>query len=110
MLPMPTLDALALTGLFGVTGLIHMAGPRFLRAAYRSWGFPSNAHRVIGVLEILTALFLSNPVTRIWGVILAGFVIFFATVALLNRGKYAYSVPGLLLMLALVPASLAGPL
>ena len=110
MLPMPTLDALALTGLFGAAGLIHLAGPRFLRAAYRTWGFPSNAHRVIGVLEILTALFLSNPITRIWGVILAGFVIFFATVALLNRGKYAYSVPGLLLMLALVPASLAGPL
>ena len=109
MLPMPILDALILTGLFGVSGLIHMAGPAFLRRAYRSWGFPSNAHRVIGVLELLTALFLSNPVTRIWGVILAGFIIFFGTVALLNHGKYIYSVPGLVLMLALVPASLAGP-
>jgi hypothetical protein len=110
MLSMPTLDALALTGLFGVSGLLHMAGPGFLRLAYRGWGFPSNAHRVIGVLEILAALFLSNPVTRIWGVILAGFIIFFGTVALLNHGKYIYSVPGLILMLALVPASLAGPL
>lgn len=110
MLPVPTLDALVLTGLFGASGLLHLAGPRFLRAAYRRWSFPSNTHRVVGVLEILAALFLSNPVTRIWGVILAGFVIFFATVALLNRGQYAYSVPGLILMLALVPASLAGPL
>lgn len=110
MLPIPTLDALLLTGLFGASGLLHLAGPRFLRFAYRRWGFPSNAHRVIGVLEILAALFLSNPVTRIWGVILAGFIIFFATVALLNRGKYVYSVPGLILMLALVPAGLAGPL
>ena len=110
MLPMPTLDALVFTGIFGVSGLIHIAGPRFLRAAYRRWGFPRSTHSVVGVLETLAALFLSNPVTRIWGVILAGFVIFFATVALLNRGKYAYSVPGLLLMLALVPASLAGPL
>lgn len=109
MLSIPTLDALVLTGLFGATGLLHMAGPRFLRVAYRRWNFPSNAHRVVGVLQILTALFLSNPVTRIWGVILAGFIIFFATVALLNHGKYAYSVPGLLLMLALVPAVLAGP-
>ena len=110
MLPTPTLDALILTGIFGASGLVHLAGPRFLRTAYRRWGFPVNAHRVIGVLETLTALFLSNPVTRIWGVILAGFIIFFGTVALLNRGQYAYSVPGLLLMLALVPASLAGPL
>ena len=110
MLPIPTLDALVLSGLFGASGLLHMAGPGFVRRAYRRWSFPSNAHRAVGVLQILAALFLSNPVTRIWGVILAGFVIFFATVALLNRGKYAYSVPGLLLMLALVPASLAGPL
>jgi len=110
MLPMPTLDALFLTGIFGISGLVHLAGPRFIRAAYRRWDLPRNAHQVVGVLETLAALFLSHPTTRIWGVILAGFVIFFATVALLNRGKYAYSVPGLLLMLTLVPASLAGPL
>ncbi|HEY4275290.1 MAG TPA: DoxX family protein [Rhizomicrobium sp.] len=110
MLSIPILDALALSGFFGATGLLHMAGPRFVRLSYRRWGFPSNAHRVVGTLAILTALFLSNPVTRIWGVILAGFIIFFATVALLNHGKYAYSVPGLVLMLALVPATLAGPL
>ena len=109
MLSMPTLDALVLTGLFGTSGLLHLAGPRFVRVAYRHWGFPNNAHRVIGILEILAALFLSNPITRIWGVILAGFLIFFATVALLNHGKYIYSLPGLILMLALVPASLAGP-
>lgn len=110
MLSVPVLDALALTGLFGAIGALHMVGPDFVRRSYRHWGFPSSAYRVVGVLAILTALFLSNPVTRIWGVILAGFIIFFATVALLNRGKYAYSLPGLLLMLALVPASLAGPL
>lgn len=110
MLAVPTLDALFLTGLFGVTGVVQLAGPRALRLAYRRWQFPRNAHRVTGVLEILTALFLSNPVTRIWGVLLAGFIIFFGTVTLLNHGKYIYSVPGLILMLALVPASLAGPL
>jgi DoxX-like family len=105
-----TLDALLLTGLFGAVGLLHLAGPRSLKLAYRRWGFPFNAHRVIGTLEILTALFLSNPVTRIWGVILAAFIIFFGTVALVNHGRYVYSLPGLLLMAALVPATLAGPL
>lgn len=106
----PIIDSLALTALFGVSGLIHVAGPGFVRQAYKRWGFPFNAHRVIGILEILTALFLSNPVTRIWGVILAGFIIFFGTIALVNHGKYVYSLPGLILMLALVPATLAGPL
>ena len=94
MLSVPTLDALVLSGLFGASGLLHMTGPGFVRRAYRSWGFPGNAHRVVGVLQILAALFLSNPVTRIWGVILAGFVIFFATVALLGwlAGPFALVV------------------
>lgn len=106
----PILDSLALTALFGISGLLHIAGPNFLRRAYRRWGFPFNAHRVIGVLEVITALFLSNPVTRIWGVVLASFIIFFGTFALFHHGKYAYTLPGLILMLALVPATLAGPL
>ena len=110
MSSIPTIDSLVLTALFGIGGLLHIAGPDFLKRAYRRWGFPFNAHRVIGVLEILAALFLSNPVTRIWGVVVAGFLIVFGTVALVNHGKYVYSLPCLVLMLALVPASLAGPL
>jgi hypothetical protein len=105
----PILDALFLTALFGVSGILHLAGPSFLREAYRRWGFPFNAHRVVGTLSLLAALFLSNPLTRIWGVIVAGFLTFFATWALFHHGKYALSVPGLILMAALVPASLAGP-
>ena len=38
MLSMPTLDALVLTGLFGVSGVLHMAGPRFVRDAYSALG------------------------------------------------------------------------
>jgi hypothetical protein len=109
MFSAPTIDAMVLTALFGISGVLHLAGPRFVRLAYRGWGFPANAHRVIGVIESLAALFLSNPITRVWGVILAGFIIFFATVALLNHGKYAYLVPSSILMLALVPAAMAGP-
>ncbi|MGH6829062.1 MAG: DoxX family protein [Rhizomicrobium sp.] len=107
---MPTLDALFLTALFGLAGLLHLAGPHFLRRAYLRWGFPFNANRVIGTLALLAALFLSNPLTRIWGVILAGIISFFATVTLFRRGQYAYSVPGLLVLLALVPAGMAGPI
>lgn len=106
----PILDALFLTGLFGACGLLHLAGPDVLIRAYRRWGFPFNAHRVVGTLSILAALFLSNPLTRIWGVMVAGFLIFIATLALFHRGKYALSVPALILMVALVPATLAGPL
>jgi hypothetical protein len=106
----PTLDALLLTCLFGLSAAIHLYGPGVLRARYRRWGFPANTHRVIGVLELLAALFLSNPITRIWGVALAAIITFVAIVTLLNHGKYGYSVPAMLVLAALGPATLAGPL
>jgi hypothetical protein len=106
----PAIDALILTALFGFNAAIHLVGPAFLRARYRRWRFPANAHLVIGVLNLLAALFLSNPITRIWGVALAGLITFVTIVTLLNHGKYGYSVPAMLVLAALVPASLAGPL
>ena len=106
----PTLDALLLTSLFGLGAAIHLAGPAFLRARYRRWRFPSNAHLVIGTLDLLAALFLSNPITRIWGVALAGLITFVTIVTLLNHGQYGYSVPAMLVLAALIPATLAGPL
>ena len=52
----------------------------------------------------LTALFLFLPQTRIWGGVLGAMVLFVTVVSLLNRGKYAYAVPAMLLMVALAPA------
>jgi len=106
----PTIDALTLTTLFAISAAIHLYGPVFLRARYRRWRFPANAHLVVGVLNLLAALFLSNPITRIWGVALAGLITFVTIVTLLNHGKYGYSVPAMLVLAALVPATLAGPL
>src|ERR1700743_1024628 len=106
----PTIDALAPAARFGLVAAIHLYGPVFLRARYRRWRFPPNAHLVVGVLNLLAALFLSNPITRIWGVALAGLITFVTTVTLLNHGKYGYSIPAMLVLAALVPATLAGPL
>jgi hypothetical protein len=110
MLSIPTLDALALSGLFGVFGLWQMAGSNKLRQTYRRWRFPANTHNVVGAVAVIVALFLSDPITRIWGVILGAFFVFIAVATLLNHGKYAWSVPGMMVMVALVPATLAGPL
>jgi uncharacterized membrane protein HdeD (DUF308 family) len=106
----PTLDALLLTSLFGLGAAIHLVGPAFLRARYRRWRFPRSTYLVVGVLQLLAAVFLANPITRIWGVALAALITFVTIVNLLNHGKYAYSVPALLVLAALVPATLAGPL
>ena len=61
----------------------------------------------MGVLQFLTALFLAVPVLRIWGIILAGFVTFFWVVTLLNHRQWNWAVAGMLMMAALMPASLA---
>jgi hypothetical protein len=106
----PTLDALVLTALFGISAVLNLYGPAFLRIRYRRWRFPSNTHLIVGTLDLMAALFLSNPITRIWGVALAGLITFVTTVILLNHGKYGYSVPAMLVLAALIPASLAGPL
>jgi hypothetical protein len=104
------LDALLLSAVFAASGLLHVAGPAFVRNAYERWHFPPKFYRVTGVLNLMVAAFLAIPVTRIWGVALAAFLMFFAVVTLLNNRQYKYSLPAMLLLAALVPVTLAGPI
>jgi len=99
--------AWAIAGMFAASALLHLAGPRFIREAYDRWNFPRKFYRVTGIVELITAAFLSNPLTRLWGITLAALTMFVAVVTLLNNKQYAYTVPGILVMLALIPASLS---
>ena len=99
--------AFVITGIFAASGLVHLAGPGFVHRAYERWGFPADFHRVTAVIELLTAAFLAEPTTRLWGVILAAMVIFVAVVTLLQNRQYAWSVPGIVLLIALIPASVS---
>ena len=102
-----TFIALAIAAMFAVSALVHLAGPRFIREAYERWNFPRKFYRVTGIVELLAAAFLANPITRLWGVTLAALTMFVAVVTLLNNKQYAYTVPGILVMVALIPASLS---
>ncbi|HEX4269971.1 MAG TPA: DoxX family protein [Rhizomicrobium sp.] len=95
------------TGIFLLAALVNLTGSSVVRAAYRAWDYAPNFYRVVGVIELLAALFLALPQTRIWGVILGGFIAFFSVVALLKHGRYAWSLPVMLLLAALVPATFA---
>ncbi len=92
-----------------VVGLANMAGPRRLREIYARWEFPKRFYLVAGILELTAAAFLAIPEWRIWGIALAALIMFGAVVTLFNQRRYLYAVPGIVLMLALVPASLAVP-
>jgi hypothetical protein len=98
----------SLTSIFFVGAAIQLAGPGFVRRAYERWDFPPKFYRVTGFVELLTALFLVTPQTRIWGAILGGLVTFAAEITLLNHRQYFWAMPGVLLLVALIPAGLAG--
>jgi hypothetical protein len=101
--------AWTIASVFGVSGLLHITGLGFVKRAYERADFAPGFYRLAGLIQILAAGFLALPITRIWGVALAALVTFVAVVILLNNRQYAYSLPGLLVLAALVPASLAGP-
>ncbi|HEX2593215.1 MAG TPA: DoxX family protein [Rhizomicrobium sp.] len=104
------IDALILAALFAISAAVHFWGPAFVQEAYARWGFPGKFYRVSAVINLLAALFLTEPITRVWGVMLGGLVTFAAVVLLLSRGRFATSLPGMLVLAALVPAILAGPI
>jgi hypothetical protein len=104
---LPHLLAGALAVIFAITAIIDLAGSRYIRARFRQWRYPRRFYRVMGVLQLFTSLFLAMPQLRIWGIILAGLVTFFWVVTLLNHRQWSWAAAGMLMMMALVPASLA---
>ena len=110
MIAMAHMFALGFAGLFGLIGLIHVGGLRPVRDAYSRWRFARGFHYVAGTAQLFAALFLAVPQTRIWGGILAAMILFVATVALLNRRKYAYAIPTILIMMMALAPAMAAPL
>jgi hypothetical protein len=100
--------ALGISGLFAASALLHLIGPAFVRNAYARWGFPVEFHRVAGVAELVTAVFLAESITRIWGVVLGGMVASVIVITLLKNRQYAWTIPALCVLVALAPASLSG--
>jgi hypothetical protein len=96
-----------LSGLFCIAGVINLSSAPYVQAAYRFWHYPRHFNHVVGALELTAALFLILPQTRIWGVVASGLIIFGSIVTLLNHRQYLWSLPALLLLAALVPASMA---
>ena len=103
-----SIAAVTLSGVFAAGALLQFAAPRRMRDAYEKWNYPRGFRQVTGVLLMLSAIFLAFPLTRLWGVGLAALVMFLTTITLLNHRQYAWSLPGILVLAALVPASVSG--
>src|SRR5882757_5497183 len=96
-----------LAAIFAIAALIGIAGSRYLRERFRQWQYPGKFYQVMGVLQLFTALCLALSQLRIWGIILAGITTFVWVVNLLNHRQWSWAVAGMLLLMALAPASLA---
>ena len=105
----PTLIALSLAAIFSVFGLVQLAGPRFLRDTYRGWNYSQGLRLVTGVLDLVAAAMLVESSMRGWGLVLTAILTFGSVVTMLNHRQYAYAAWAVLMMVALVPATLAVP-
>ena len=93
-----------LAGLFGLSAVLHLAAPGFVKRVYQRWAFARGFYYVVGAAQAMAALFLAVHQTRIWGGILGGIILFVTVVSLLNRRKYIYALPAILAMIAIAPA------
>jgi hypothetical protein len=101
--------AVSLAVVFGLIGAIQLAGPKFVRDAYRRWDYPQRLRLVTGVLDIAAAVMLTLPALRGWGIAVAGILTFGSVIIFLSHRQYRYAVPAIGLMVALVPAAVAIP-
>lgn len=97
----------AVSAVFALGGLISLSGITRLRAVYHLWHYPDNFYRIAGLAQLTAALFLTVPETRVWGIAASGMIIFVTTVTLLHHRQYFWSVPAIILLMTLIPASMA---
>ena len=103
----PHLMVAVLVTIFAIAAMVDIGAARYLRERFRNWGYPRQFYQVFGVLQLFAALFLALVQLRVWGIMLAGFILFWGIVILLHHRRWSWAVAGMLMMTALVPASLA---
>ena len=96
-----------LSAIIALVGLISLSGSTHFRTVYRLWQYPHNFYRIVGLTELMVALFLIVPETRIWGITASGMIACITTMTLLHHRKYFWPLPAVLLLVTLVPVSLA---
>jgi hypothetical protein len=94
--------------IIGIAGLVNLAGPRPLRRLLTEWGYGRGFNWVTGSFALAAGVFLAVPQLRLWGVTLSAFLLFGATVLLLDHRKYLFALPGIVLLGAL-PLALVAP-
>ncbi|BDM22275.1 DoxX family protein [Pseudomonas shirazica] len=82
-----------LVAFFLVGGVINGIAPKKVQDEYARWGYPGWFHYVTAASELLTALLLIFPTTRISGAIIGAAVMAGAIATVLRHREYAHAFP-----------------
>ena len=95
----------ALAMVFVTGGVAALSEPRLFRRIRDAVRCRRGFCQFMGAVALTAACFLLVPNTRIWGVALAGIMTFGIVVKLFFHRRYLWSVPAVLMLVALVPAA-----
>lgn len=96
---------------FVVGGLINIIAPAHITQDYERWGYPNWFHYLTGFLELLAALLIIIPMTRIAGSALGGAVMVAAVATLIWHGSFPRAiVPSVALLIIAANALLTSRL
>ena len=95
--PLAAVLALLLAvALFGA-GAFNLAGGASVKQGFVRWGFPPWWNLVTGGLELLAALLLAVPATRLAGLLLGSAILLAAVGTVLRHRDYGHLPPGIAL-------------
>jgi hypothetical protein len=98
-----------LSAVFVAAALAHLGAPQAMRERHARWRFPRGYREVTGALLALAAALNAFPMTRLAGLGIAALALFLSATTLLYRRRYGTAVPLIVLLFALIPASLSAP-
>jgi|SRR5580693_7787687 hypothetical protein len=104
-----TIAASVAASVFSISALVHLSGLASVRAFYARWDYPRGFPMTAGIFNLLAAIFLAIPLTRVWGVMLGALVLFVAIVTLLGHRRYSYALPAIALLASLPITLIAAP-
>lgn len=83
---------LLIAGLFGA-GLFNAIGTPATQSDFARWGYPRWWSRFTGGLEIISAVLIALPASRIVGLALGAIIIAAAVLIVLRRREFSHLVP-----------------
>jgi len=89
-------DAIAiwlLAAAFFGAGVFNAIGPTATRADFARWGYPRWWNSLTGGLEMLSAVLIALPASRIAGLTLGALIIAAAVLTLLRHREFSHLVP-----------------